>query len=193
MYGSSEGVAESQGGSLQPGVHIVSFKEISVTDVSTANYTGQVIDVVYEDKGGTTSTRRIFPFAFQPSWTDRNGVNIPEDVQRKQYLGKNLHMFKYALDGSDQTYFATVAGSNDLPTYVSKLQKCLKANGGKEFKILVVAEKGKYPKYPWWQGGCTANATDDITFNPEKHGYKQKDENAMEAASGGETTDKLPF
>jgi hypothetical protein len=73
------------------------------------------------------------------------------------------------------------------------MQKATRAQGGLKFKILIVAEKGKYPKYPWWHGSCSAAMTESLTFNQEKHGYKQKEESAMEMNADGTEKDKLPF
>jgi hypothetical protein len=192
MYGTSEGVSESNGGVMQPGVHKVFIESVTLETINTSGYDGQAIDVVFENEAGVKSTRRVFPFKYQPSWTDRNNNPIDQATQLKQYLGKNLHMFKYALDGTDQTYFNTVATATDFPAYCACLQKMTKAQGGNQFQILIVAEKGKYPKYPWWQGGVAGSLTDTLVYNAEKHGYKQMEGAAMETAEG-EDTNKLPF
>lgn len=193
MYGEIEGIVESQGGSIQPGVHNVHIKSVTLEEIATSGYTGQAFDVTFENNKGETSVRRVFPFKFQPSWTDRNGNNIDEQSQKKTYLGKNLHMFVNAFGGR-QAYEAALAGVIELHQYVNAMQKATKAQGGKEFKILVVAEKGKYPKYPWWHGGCAGSLTDELTFNSEKHGYKQKEESAMEQLNAdGTEKEKLPF
>ena len=186
---------------LQPGVHQVFIESLDVVDVATANFNGIVADMVLSD--GTLSVKeRIFPFAASPNFKDyKTKMVIPDKDQEKQYLDKHMHLFSKAADNTEAMINDVVAAAANIAdkalgfkAYINAISKhVVKANGGKDFKALIIDKDG-FSKYPMWRGGCAEDLSSNlIKFDPVKHGAKPKPEGMEESYGGEENSDDAPF
>ena len=177
---------------LTPGLHEVSIESLTVSNISTSGFTGEVADVVIIDKDGKNVKERIFPFAVSPNFKDfTTGVVKTDKEQQDIYLGKHKHLFSKACV-SEEAMIADVSLATSFPTYIAALAKhVVKANGGKEFRVLIVDKKG-FSTYPMWKGGSAEALTDSsLAFDSVKHGPKLKPMGIEPSAPGAE--DDMPF
>lgn len=192
MYGDTTGVEEGKSSEyFQPGLHQVFIESLTLNQSKTESYEDSVVDVVLTN-GKLKIETRIFPFKYNPDFTEFNSETlITEDKQSKDYRAKNMHLFNKAIGVEE--YKSLIDGAQSFEEYIQRLSsKVTRANGGKDFRILII-EKNGFSKYPMWKGGCAETLdSNGLSYDPEKHGPIRKTESMVEQPAGG-TEDNLPF
>jgi hypothetical protein len=191
MFGDHANVVEGSASlHLEPGVHKVHIENMSLEQLNTPKYQGSVAKITFRNETGKKLEHKIFPFKFNDRFTHRDGSPMNETEQLNEYKTKCLHLFSKACD--KQAYLDAASSSQNFEQGVANTSKLVsRLSGGKDFYILVVADKNGYSVYPEWTNNCAASDENTLVFNPEKHGRKPKPE-GMETTSSQEGDD-MPF
>ncbi len=185
-------IEEKEAGNyIQHGVSKIKVTNVELKELSGNNYTGDAWDISFEDEAGATSSVRVFPFKYNPTFTskDKSGNQVvqTEVDQWKAYQAKIKHLFTKAL--GEENFEKAVKTAKDLRTLFRNLQQgCVKV--GKHFAAMFISDKQGYAKFPMWENGCAAHLEnieklkDVYAKNSVKYGPKTAPKTGIETPVG---------
>lgn len=179
-YGKKVEEAVSQGSYLQCGIN----ENVTINRVVAEKWGDNTVGDVFLGNGGNEFKWRIFPFNYNPSFSNT------EEEQEKKYLQNIKHVFSKAV--GEANYDNHIAKAKDFDSFISLLSgmSVEKAKDkSKPFRLILIAKKNKdkyYSTMPTWGGGYCEEMSVSPTklkFDEAKYGMPKKDATKVEDTS----------
>jgi hypothetical protein len=175
---------KSNGGSyLKHGIHKVKVTEIKLLNL-TGNYTGEAADVTFANASGASTTYRMFPFKYNPTWSKfvkKEKVVQTEAEQFRDYQAKIKHIFNKAFNEAD--FKKALTGVKSFADIINGLASVVP--NAQEFYLMLIDEKG-YAKVPKnWIGGFASLDEQELVEKWDAGKYGKQTAPVGEIASSG--------